>query len=487
MSLCDTIYIIGGGISGLYLCDLLSSFDKNVQIHLYEKNQTFGGRIKTVYENDNVLYESGPWRIHKSQKRCFSFFQNLGANIVPIEQKKTFKFFQKLFPKKTQIDNTMIENNQVTQYQYNVLTTNIPFTNQKMVKTGYDNIYQQAYGSNSYGISKDSKSNKRTDTEEDGFFVVQEGFSWGVEKLVNILQKRKNVFLHANTRVENIRQLKRGYQLDMIERNLKKNNSFTTFSKKTTTIIVAVPPSDMMSWSVSKIHLKPNLYSLDSIPLMHIMAKSRTISKKPFKYIVNNPLSQIVSSCFSNSWFQISYSAGRMAMLWENLRLIQKTLFEKYLLENFYTLFPSFVKIDSIVPHFWRHAVHYWLPNRKLSKQTLCALNITPNQNKLPNFYWIGEAISTHQGWMEGALETSELVFEKIKEKQKNKKQKKSYPKEYVIYDGRILNVEKWKHVHPGSKAAIENHLFQDITDLWNQYHPDGASKYFLGLEDLNG
>ena len=40
-----------------------------------------------------------------------------------------------------------------------------------------------------------------------------------------------------------------------------------------------------------------------------------------------------------------------------------------------------------------------------------------------------------------------------------------------------------WKHVHPGSQEAIENHLYEDITELWNSIHPEYATKYLLALE----
>ena len=56
-------------------------------------------------------------------------------------------------------------------------------------------------------------------------------------------------------------------------------------------------------------------------------------------------------------------------------------------------------------------------------------------------------------------------------------------PKDYVIYDGRVVNVGSWKFVHPGSREILENHMGEDITDLWNQYHPITASKYFIALE----
>ena len=92
----------------------------------------------------------------------------------------------------------------------------------------------------------------------------------------------------------------------------------------------------------------------------------------------------------------------------------------------------------------------------------------------------IGESISTIQGWIEGALETTDIAL--LFWKRRNQPPQ-TFPKEYVIYDKRILDVGKWKMVHPGSREAIENHMGEDITNLWNEFHPHSASKYLLSLE----
>ena len=116
-----------------------------------------------------------------------------------------------------------------------------------------------------------------------------------------------------------------------------------------------------------------------------------------------------------------------------------------------------------------------------MSKNRLRDRNIYPHPRKYPNLYFIGESISTKQGWIEGSLETVECFLRCLSTTSMSFSVEK--PKEYVIYDNRILNVEQWKLVHPGSKQVIENHLGEDITDLWNQYHPRSASKYMIPLE----
>ena len=44
----------------------------------------------------------------------------------------------------------------------------------------------------------------------------------------------------------------------------------------------------------------------------------------------------------------------------------------------------------------------------------MCNQSIEPHPMMLPNFFVCGETFSTHQGWLEGALETSEMVLKAI-------------------------------------------------------------------------
>ena len=37
-----------------------------------------------------------------------------------------------------------------------------------------------------------------------------------------------------------------------------------------------------------------------------------------------------------------------------------------------------------------------------------------------------------------------------------------------MLFDNRILDVKRWKNVHPGSKEAIVNHLKEDISKLFD-------------------
>ena len=80
----NDIVIIGGGISGLYILDELTSKYSNLKIKLLERDPQVGGRISTkYYKNGSVKYETGPWRFHHSH-----------LNLIKLLDKYNLKYFQ---------------------------------------------------------------------------------------------------------------------------------------------------------------------------------------------------------------------------------------------------------------------------------------------------------------------------------------------------------------------------------------------------------
>ena len=451
-------YIIGGGIAGLVSAYELSQ--KGHVVHVFEKHARFGGRIKTEYKDGKVLYETGPWRIHPSHTRLRKLLDKFGLEIKPIHH----SIRRSGFGKTTTTSTSPTFSVSMTKFQQSAMKTSIRNTNELMQKTGYDMSFQQIGDVDSI-----------TDKEDEDYFVVKTGFSSLVEKLVDYLEKHSSVHLYSNHMVQDITYSKQ-YTISFTVREKK---GYRHKKVSCQHVILALTPSDLEK--IPSLTIFPNTSTVSSLPLFHIMAKSRDLSKSFGKLVCNSPISQIISTCFDNEWFQISYTSGRMAMLLENLRLYSTSQWKNYLKDEFFKYFPSTLSIDSIRPYFWRNAVHYYHPNFKMSKNRLRDRNIYPHPRKYPNLYFIGESISTKQGWIEGSLETVECFLRCLSTTSMSFSVEK--PKEYVIYDNRILNVEQWKLVHPGSKQVIENHLGEDITDLWNQYHPRSASKYMIPLE----
>lgn len=468
-----SIVVVGGGISSLYLSYLLLK-TKKYKIYLYEKNNSFGGRIKTEYNKDgNVLYETGPWRFHSSHTCLIKLLDEFQLDYRPIKIPISYKGFKKNI---SYLDNYTIKpTTELTEYQYRAIEKDILHTNLEEWKTGYHGIFNRANTTNTYSIPNN---------DENHFFIVKEGFSKLVEILVEKLKEDKNCILSTNTMVTDIFKDNINYKIIYKERENEK-----WIKKKRDKIhylILGIPPSNMKQ--LKTFRLTENISMVKSLPLCHIMGKVSNGIKKygDFKYICNSPISQVISSLYSNHWIQISYSAGRMAELFQNLSIQSLSSMKNYIKTEFYKFFPKNIEVKEIRKYFWRNAVHYWLPNIKTTEEDFMFRSIFPHPKKYPNLFWIGESISKKQGWIEGALETSLYCYKLVEEEVKLKKDTKSilHKKEYVFYNGRKINVSKWKYQHPGGIKPIENHLGEDITDLWNSYHSPEMSRYFIMLEE---
>lgn len=466
-----SIVIIGGGISSLYLTYLLLK-TKKYKIYLYETNNSFGGRIKTEYSKEGkILYETGPWRFHSSHILLQELLDEFHIDYSPIDLPISYQGFSN---KKNRKENISLQpTTELTEYQYKSIKNGISETNLEEEKTGYYDIYNRANTTNTYSIPNDKKKSN--------FFMIKEGFSKLVECLVQKLDENENCILFNNTMVTDI-YFKEKYKIRYKER---KGNQWIEKQKKNIDyLILGIPPYNIKQFK--SFILTENISMIHSLPLCHIMGRvSKEIKKYGnFKFICHSPLSQIISSLYSNEWIQISYSGGRMAELFQNLSIQNFLTMKNYIKKEFYKFFPKEIQIKELKKYFWRHAVHYWLPNLKTTEDEMMKRSIEPHPKKYPNLYWIGECISKKQGWIEGALETSKYCFELLE--RKPKKERKLHKKniEYVFYNGRKINISKWKYQHPGGIETIENHIGEDITDLWNSYHSPDISRYFIMLEE---
>ena len=72
--------IIGGGFTGLYILDNLVNKLNIKDICLFEKSYRIGGKVDTQYNDNKVLYEKGPWRLHESQNRIIKLLKKLNID-----------------------------------------------------------------------------------------------------------------------------------------------------------------------------------------------------------------------------------------------------------------------------------------------------------------------------------------------------------------------------------------------------------------------
>ena len=96
------------------------------------------------------------------------------------------------------------------------------------------------------------------------------------------------------------------------------------------------------------------------------------------------------------------------------------------------------------------------------------------NPQWLPNVFLAGEAWSSQQAWIEGALETAEHAVHAFLIPYVPHSPRNSHP--WMIVDGWVVDVEPWIDSHPGGANAIRAHLREDVTELMHHIgHSDTA------------
>jgi hypothetical protein len=153
------------------------------------------------------------------------------------------------------------------------------------------------------------------------------------------------------------------------------------------------------------------------------------------------------------------------------------------------TIEEVFVRISFV--HRWHIESHV---NGK-HKEELSLQALAPNPARLPGLYLAGEAFSPEQGWTEGALWSGGRVADMIS-KAKNEgacacsispnskfiELKRSDPtsakleattgeKDFMVYRGIVFDVSDWHLRHPGGVGMIKEHLNEDLSELFDNFH----------------
>lgn len=443
------IVIIGGGISGLFFLHKMHQKYPKDKIILYEKSEHIGGKLKTQYDkSNNILYESGPWRISSKHKYMIQLCKDLDISLEKIYIKDFYNF------EKYQI-NPIQKDPNLSSYDSLLFEKDKQYADKIENKSGYNELLKMSSMINAYNVKK----------KQEDYFYLKNGFSM----LIQQLSKNISIFIKTKCLLKNIK--KKSNYFDILIQERKGSNDFNQYMIKSKIVILAIPSESIEKICFINSHIEPLLASVSPLSLNHIYAFS---DKKPtiqndsqFHMYTNNSLSQIISSVYHNNWFQISYSAGKIADYWNRLCLGHSILFKKKL-DLFCKQLFHFIPIQY-KNYYWENAIHYWKPSFQFNLMKSYFLSLYPNPSSLPNLYIIGESFSKNQGWCEGALETVYDLIEFLTVSIPLKKT--SLPKSFVIYKNRVLNIDQWIHHHPGGYDAIKNHLNQDITELWDSIH----------------
>jgi hypothetical protein len=425
--------IIGGGMAGAYLAHHMHHQD--IDFCLLEVSYKLGGRHQTIKKDCNVLYEAGAWRVHSSHKRLIKLCKQLDLHLDFLEKQEKRPFSLKGIAGLSKLDQVILEKEGDIK---KALITEL--------ELGYQGSLEADSTSHPY----------RSKTEEGEYYTISEGQEALITRLVRDISKKR---IKTHHRVLDFQPFEGGYQVKVACDNDKDDIKEKIFNCKY--LFSCIAQFDAWAWTPVQEYLYPLLNAVFPHALHHIYARGKG-NFRGKRRMTNKVVEQIVPPTHDKKWFQISYSAGRAAEFWNRYKLKYGLAKMKTLLED-YTGF----ELEEIASYHWTYGYHMWQPVPQFDIKKAVTYSIEPQPNKLPHFYWSGECFSSYQGWSEGALETSDMVLDCWHNKKHLVPLYKNIPtkyKEIMIFDGRILDVRKWKEVHPGSKELIEKHLGEDIS-----------------------
>lgn len=469
--------IIGGGIAGLYSALLLSE-NKDIlpeDIIVLEKSYRWGRRVHTL-ERDNIKYECGAGRFLKEHKILMSLITRYNLD------DKLIKLSKKTQDRQILNERMMIPTN-LDEYYEKLM--NLQLNRDQLLGKSVFDVCCEMFGieiatllKSSHGYDDDFLLSNAYDglhllqtQHNKNFYVMREGLEQIITHMVSELTNKK-----VDLRLHN-----KCMKWDKLENSMFKIYT-TNFKGKTDEIICDKIILALDKWGLCEFSELESIHNLlesvNIVPLTRIYARFPIDDTTGFawfhgipKTTTNLPIRIFIPINQNNGLCMISYSDGHFASEWQRdfLKDNLNDLVMKYIRQMFPEKnIPEPLWIQKL---HWAHGVHTWKPlvNTELIYDKI--------QNPFPNIYICGETYSKNQGWIEGSLETSFEVYQKII-KSKGQEVKKYTKNEVVnsnsltIIENRVYDLSKlnWIEKHPGGdiiKKAIgidSTHMFKYIS-----------------------
>jgi monoamine oxidase len=442
-------YIIAGaGIAGLYTALQLQLKYPTAKICILESSNRIAGRIATFHKNGTAI-EAGGARFNNHQHRIINLIKylKLDKKMIPISSDMKYipirpKYdtqLEKLFPDvDTFISKTLtqyIKQNNITDDELRN-TTIVEF-----VKTHFANKYPTL---DKYIIAKypyysemailNAKDGIHLFTNEFSnktqYYVLAGGLEQMTDGIMEILKSNPNFKIFFNTPITNIKRNRETLQYTILTN--KTTQEFTTRH-----IILAIPQYALktIKYLTSSKPVAQLINSIQSEALYRVYAcypKNKQTNKVWFanlpKIATNCPIKYIIPINEEEGIIMISYTDAKYADYWD--RKVAAGTFDAELTKQLEVLKPKLLEfmadadasasIDTgtlTIPKpkwirhcHWGNGAGYWKPGVDSKK----AMREIIQPFKSENIYICGENYSSHQAWIEGSLETADMVLDEL-------------------------------------------------------------------------
>ena len=401
------IIIIGGGIAGINSALKLS---KNKKVLLLDERSYWGGRIITKYQ---PRYEIGAARFSNKHKLLNKLIKRYNLTKISIPQtidylqvsdagvefisdvhKKIDKYFRDLLKKSKKFTKSNLQT--MTLFELMNLCNDEEISQEIVDMFGY---FSEIKRMNAY----DALSTFKEDFVNVQYFILKEGLTHLCKEMV--LEAKQNGCICKN---------------GMFVKDVKKNGdifevSGDNYKYQGGKVVFAIKGGQLKQFNL----LKPIHKDIDCL---HNSELCRIYAKYPIRQngvwfsnlrrtTPNSSLRQIIPIDYQDGLIMISYTDGEDVgefKIKDNKLMKESKIRDKIHVE-LNRLFdgrvpqPTYFKV-----HYWTVGAHHWKPGCNSDKLTKDLLN------PIKNVYICGESFSQKQAWVEGALETSELIIDKL-------------------------------------------------------------------------
>jgi len=423
--------IVGSGISGLNLGIKLSKKYKDANILIVESSDSIGGRIQTVYDK-NVSYEAGAARFNKNHKNLIEILKKYNLYDKKVKIPSSWKYVQvskKIYKSKfSSVDdllNFLVKNfsnpsNILKKYlrSKNLYEVCIDIFGKEeadyfVMRHPY---YSEIHILNAYDALLEFEHDLNENLQ---FYGLSGGLSQVTKKLFDDCKKHgcefklRTKFLNSNFD-ENVK----------IFKNTCLNSDYEKFVIESKNVILSIDGKSFKKINLSNfdkymikssknITMKDLQNSISIQPLLRTYAKYKKGKNGAWtqnlpKISTDDKIKYIVP--ITDTLVMISYTDGKYAKYWQgkNMNDTQLDLLNKSL----HKIFPNTKISESPVylkNYYWDQGASYWKKN--INSDLYSELISKPT--KL-NLYVCGDSYSHRQAWIEGALESSNNVYNLI-------------------------------------------------------------------------
>ena len=394
------IIIIGGGISGLYSAYKLEQISPDTTYLILEKNKILGGRAHNdIFYNTNIVTGAGIGR-NKKDKLLLKLIKdlNLSTNEFAIDYT-----YSKLIDKPVNIISIMktlknkLNNNylHMTFKEYFIKIFDKNLYNKFKITSGYtdyenEDVYDVLYH---YGMDDNYCCN------------IGNTIPWNdiIISLSNIIGINNIKLLEEVTKIINNNNK---YIIKCKNNNIYYTNKII-FASTIDTIIKLLPEYKIYKEIHAQIFLRVyGKFSKMSIPIIKDYIKNTII--------VPNELQKIIPIDSNKGIYMIAYcdnnNAKKLHKYLDNT-MTNRNIFCKLIMESIGIDKSEKIKLIAIKSFYWNIGTHYYEPLSNDYKNRIEYIHKAQHPEK--NIIVVGEMISLHQGWTEGALESIEKVLTK--------------------------------------------------------------------------